>query len=152
MDVCMVYYSRAVNVSCYDTFAKDLKQIRDVSQKKNEIQGITGFLIYDEGYFSQVLEGQFSSVSNIFSSIENNKMHDNIEILSFTSIKNRKFSAWSMYDSMSDIIDKKHVVDLRMQFLRNHKNLFMPSGPIFRDLIYSIAQEAGSNRSVAQAI
>lgn len=72
-----------------------LEEILDVSQINNARLGITGMLLYVDGGFLQVLEGEESPVSNLLNKIESDKRHWNTHILWRRSAE-PIFRGWSM--------------------------------------------------------
>ncbi|MCM5662797.1 BLUF domain-containing protein [Galbibacter mesophilus] len=85
----------------YSTASKNLKHddFRDIlheANKFNEKHSITGCLIYHEGYFMQLLEGNKDHVESIYQQIKLDKRHSNLKIM-FTGFKSgRIFDEWSM--------------------------------------------------------
>ena len=74
----------------------DLAAILDVSANSNKRRSVTGILLYDKGYFGQILEGTRSAVEETWGRIKNDSRHHNIELLGVTEIKKRRFPEWSM--------------------------------------------------------
>ena len=74
----------------------DIAAILDVSRANNELDGITGVLVFNGTHFLQCLEGGRGAVSKRFISIANDKRHHNVEILEFVPIAERRFAQWTM--------------------------------------------------------
>ena len=74
----------------------DLTAILDVSANSNKRRSVTGILLYDKGYFGQILEGNRSAVEETWGRIKNDSRHHNIELLGVSEIKERRFPEWSM--------------------------------------------------------
>lgn len=69
-----------------------LKQCRD----SNKLNGITGMLLYLQGKFIQVLEGEKAMVETLYSNIKEDSRHTRIiTVMQGTSPK-RLFSGWTM--------------------------------------------------------
>lgn len=66
------------------------------SQRNNTERGITGVLCYSDDIFLQVLEGGRDDVCEIFNAIVRDNRHNNVRILSFEEIEERKFGGWTM--------------------------------------------------------
>ena len=66
------------------------------ASKKNEPNGLTGMLIYCEGNFVQVLEGEPEVVEAIYARILNDLRHKEIIEVSHQSIDQRSLGHWSM--------------------------------------------------------
>jgi hypothetical protein len=74
----------------------DLLKMLTISVKNNTLTNVTGFLIYVEGRFIQVLEGKKTDVEFIFDKILNNNTHHQITVIERHNIKKRNFETWSM--------------------------------------------------------
>ena len=74
----------------------ELKDILDISAERNEPVGITGMLLYAEGCFIQVLEGEAESVDATYARIERDQRHFNLILLERKEITARSFAQWSM--------------------------------------------------------
>lgn len=72
----------------------------------NAYDDITGVLIYQDQIFFQVIEGRRDKILRLFSKIELDPRHTEVEQLWLHPISQRKFSDWSMarmdYDGMKD--------------------------------------------------
>jgi len=88
----IVYLSSASKLLTED----ELKEIVDTSIKNNIRLGITGMMLYNEGNFIQVLEGEEEIVKNRYSIIEQDSRHLGILVLTDGHIENRTFPDWSM--------------------------------------------------------
>lgn len=76
--------------------AEDLSALLTGSRERNERNGITGMLLYKDGYFMQAFEGEWPSVSKLRSRIEFDPRHRGIVILLDGPIVHREFPNWSM--------------------------------------------------------
>ena len=74
----------------------DLLDILKTSRKNNKKNDISGMLLYDNGSFIQVLEGEDSMVDNTFINIQNDERHNNILLMQNRDINSREFEDWSM--------------------------------------------------------
>ena len=74
----------------------ELVNLLNVARDKNKKYDITGMLLYCEGTFMQVIEGDKDSLSLIYSAIEQDTRHKNIIKLATGKIDKRKFPDWSM--------------------------------------------------------
>ena len=62
----------------------------------NKLSNVTGLLVFVDGMFLQVLEGEESTVKNIFETIKNDKRHSHINIWFESNVKDRAFPNWEM--------------------------------------------------------
>ena len=81
-----------------DYFAvDDLIKVLNTSRIHNKRRGITGVLIYNKGYFLQILEGDMTIVNTLFyERILKDKRHEKISVLSQGPIEQRDFTNWDM--------------------------------------------------------
>lgn len=88
----LVYMSHAVKPFSTDELMSLLRQCR----KGNQINGITGVLLYFNECFLQVLEGKEEEVNKAFLKLKRDPRHRNIVELERSYIKVREFPNWSM--------------------------------------------------------
>lgn len=74
----------------------DLLELLTQSRERNLKHNITGVLLYSEGTFMQVLEGERDDVYKIYGSIEQDLRHRNIIKLITGPADQRVFPNWSM--------------------------------------------------------
>nr|WP_255518073.1 BLUF domain-containing protein [Fulvivirga sp. M361] len=75
---------------------KDLKEISRVSSSNNAKEGISGMLLYVEGEFLQLLEGEKEKVLTTFSRISIDGRHTDINIICESHQKQRQFEEWNI--------------------------------------------------------
>lgn len=73
-----------------------LNQILQTARINNQQLGITGMLLYSEGSFVQLLEGEEEKVKETFNKISQDPRHYNIEVVIETNAANRYFPQWQM--------------------------------------------------------
>lgn len=76
--------------------ADDLKNILTTARENNASLNITGMLLYHDGNFIQVLEGEQETVNTIFEKISRDPRHTNIIRVVQEPIRERLFTGWSM--------------------------------------------------------
>ena len=88
----VIYVSKAA-----DTFDEnEMLKILNTARKVNAEQGITGFLIFNNGYFMQMLEGRKELVDDLLEKITKDKRHSDVRIILRTENQLRLFDQWSM--------------------------------------------------------
>jgi hypothetical protein len=87
-----IYASAAV----HDFSAAELTELLEVARNNNDRLGVTGLLLYVEGNFFQVLEGEPRAVSQIYESIGRDQRHTHVTQIISESISRRVFTEWSM--------------------------------------------------------
>ena len=89
----LIYKSTAINNLTPD----HLKNILESAITFNQTVGITGCLIYFNGFFVQFLEGSQENVEQLFyERISNDKRHTNIQLLKTGTHANHIFKQWNM--------------------------------------------------------
>lgn len=73
-----------------------LRAILESSVRHNTPQAVTGMLLYANGAFMQVLEGDEAAVAETMSRIRADTRHHNIYELYSSTIDHREFGAWNM--------------------------------------------------------
>jgi diguanylate cyclase (GGDEF)-like protein/PAS domain S-box-containing protein len=88
----VIYVSRA-----RDPMSEDqLKALLEKSRHNNREVGVTGFLIYQDGYFMQMLEGQQELVDPLMARIARDPRHHDPSVIIRGQAKRRLFTDWSM--------------------------------------------------------
>jgi len=75
---------------------EDLVELLRQARATNEKHQLTGMLLYKNSHFMQVLEGDESSVMEIFEKIIEDRRHKNIDTLRAEYISHRSFPDWTM--------------------------------------------------------
>ena len=97
----LVYESTAAQSMTDDV----LQEILQEARRKNEERDITGLLLYAQGRFMQVLEGPEAAVRELYTSIQKDDRHTNVETLMTTSTTARTFPAWAMGLKRPEIVE-----------------------------------------------
>ncbi|MTW21003.1 ABC transporter substrate-binding protein [Allochromatium palmeri] len=92
-----------------------LRALLHESREFNRAQGITGFLLYFNESFMQILEGQRSRVQAVLERIRRDPRHQNLHIVFEDGIDKRLFVDWSM-----GFRDMEHMT--RTHFLRGENS------------------------------
>ena len=74
----------------------DLQALLEKSRANNARNGITGMLLYENGSFFQILEGQESAVSQVFKTIGQDTTHERVVTIIREPIAKRAFGEWTM--------------------------------------------------------
>ena len=91
MLVRLLYASRAV-----DTTPEAIEEILKQSRQHNPECGITGILCFGGGIFLQALEGGRMAVSELFGHIQRDPRHQDVMLLHYQEISERRFAGWTM--------------------------------------------------------
>lgn len=74
----------------------ELKEILTKSRQNNAAHLLTGMLLYSEGSFVQVLEGDATALDHTYKKIKRDKRHKNLIELAEGELAERIFPFWSM--------------------------------------------------------
>lgn len=88
----LIYVSSAVRPFTDTALTDLLAQARE----KNSKLEITGMLLYKDGNFMQVLEGEETTVRQLYATILNDPRHHKLVLLDTGNLAERRFSDWSM--------------------------------------------------------
>lgn len=91
MLVRLLYASRAV-----DTSPDAIEAILLKSRQHNPECGITGILCYGGGIFLQAIEGGRMAVSELYGHIQKDPRHNDVVLLHYEEIAERRFGGWTM--------------------------------------------------------
>ena len=58
--------------------------------------GVTGALLYSDGWFAQVLEGELDAVQRTFERIQRDPRHGDVVVLEAKRVETRMFGLWDM--------------------------------------------------------
>ncbi len=126
----LTYASTALKEWSPEDLLKLLKECRTNNGAKN----ITGILLYANGTFFQVLEGDEATVSSVFHMIEHDKRHKDVTLIQKEKITERAFPYWSMgfdkidakelskMDGLNDFFEH----DFTPSGFASHKNIIGP--------------------------
>ncbi|MBO0357861.1 BLUF domain-containing protein [Hymenobacter sp. BT186] len=88
----IIYMSRGVRPMNEEELLTLLEQAR----RENERQGITGALVYGDGQFMQIIEGEESVLAALYAKLLQDSWHINVVKLADKQIGQRSFQDWSM--------------------------------------------------------
>ncbi len=74
----------------------ELLQILKQARVNNTAKGVTGLLIYYDGSFLQLLEGEQQAVQQTYDIIAKDMRHSRINIIGTQEVEERSFADWSM--------------------------------------------------------
>ena len=92
----LVYVSRNRIDAELPGLLREIGGILDLSRSRNAEAGITGALMYNDGCFAQVLEGEHDVLQDTFERIQCDERHDQVCLLGLERVEARGFGNWSM--------------------------------------------------------
>lgn len=96
----LVYVSTACGPLCDEDLARLLEQ----SRERNKRNGITGMLLFKDGRFIQLLEGQEENVQKVYCSIARDERHHSVQLLWSRYVQYREFPDWTMgFQNVDDL-------------------------------------------------
>ena len=76
--------------------ATELEEMLVESRIRNRAHGITGVLLFVEGAFLQILEGEKDDVDSLMERIQRDPRHHGIKVFYEEDVDERAFESWSM--------------------------------------------------------
>lgn len=76
--------------------AETLKEMLIRFRQNNEANNITGMMLFSEGSFLQVLEGEDNQMDTLIKKIKKDPRHHSLVQIAAGSLKERMFGKWSM--------------------------------------------------------
>ena len=73
-----------------------LEQILTDARAGNELRNVTGALVYVDGVFFQILEGDEDVVRNLMTSIASDSRHHSVKVVYEAEVDARAFESWRM--------------------------------------------------------
>lgn len=131
----IVYMSDSQLGATTDSALHAVDDILAVARKRNAAADVTGALLFTEGRFVQVLEGERDKVHEIFERICADKRHSNPEILSAQYSDRRRFKEWSMAFVGDDAVLHSKFADAPLASLGKR-----PTGDLLLDFMLELAQ------------
>jgi hypothetical protein len=92
----LAYFSRNAIEGNGPEIQTQIAQILASARRNNATHGVTGALLFSDGCFAQVLEGQRCNVEGVFESIQCDPRHCDVTILHLHEVERRSFGEWSM--------------------------------------------------------
>ncbi|PSC06882.1 blue light sensor protein [Alsobacter soli] len=75
---------------------KAIKQILQASIRNNARDGVTGYMVFDDRVFAQILEGEEAVVARTYARIGADPRHGDLILLDRTTEPRRAFPNWAM--------------------------------------------------------
>ena len=135
----IIYTSRASRA--FDR--AEMRQLCDLSTKRNTEDDVTGLFLYDGIRFLQALEGKQSVVEAAMSRIENDERHYDIVFMHKAAIDAREFPSWSMDTPLNPD-------DVAEEFVEKVKaDVSAVTDPSMRAMFIGLAKLAATSRNRA---
>ena len=125
---------------------KDLVDILCSSRKNNKNLLVTGALVYNKGYFLQMLEGERETVEALFNVIEDDARHEKTNCFFRGEVQNRMFPDWYMGFFQHEVDESLVLSDLVNFYDSQH-----PASQFFVEKLLEVQGKLQIHQSTAQA-
>lgn len=131
-----------VSLAAHPMSDDELKDILSVARQNNEQLGVTGMLLYRDGFFIQALEGEEKVVKDLYESIRQDPRHHHVVTVDVHPITERVFVGWHMgFNKITD-----HAIegldDAYTDFLNNPNAAYFTDKPDrAKTLLYSFRNQ-----------
>lgn len=95
-DQVMVYQTIYSSESATPMQAAELEELLEHARSSNARKGITGALVYVDGVFLQILEGDTQIIHELMARIARDVRHETVTVLKQGEIPSPSFSDWKM--------------------------------------------------------
>ncbi len=85
-----------VSTARADLGEADIEQIVETAARNNALRDLTGMLMYADGQFMQMLEGEETVIDALLDKLRLDPRHHDLTVLERAAIENRSFADWSM--------------------------------------------------------
>lgn len=130
----LIYASQSVHY-----FAKpEINTLVNHANERNRALGITGILIYLDGEFIQLLEGEKDKVHFLMAMIEKDSRHHSINILKQHEIEKRQFKQWNMASQFMTKSLMSYILAEQISFPTKLTNLFLEREGLAENMMIKI--------------
>lgn len=112
----LIYASKRTELFSKDT----IKSTFLAAQERNNERGISGFVVYSNNCFLQIIEGSEESINTLYNNIVSDSRHTNILLLGFKQLSHRDFEKWNL-----GLIDDNKIIQNYL-YKNTGKKLFLP--------------------------
>ena len=92
----MPYHLTYRSIAIPEITVEQIEDILKTARSFNSKNDVSGCLIFSKGYFIQLLEGSKDNIKELMDSIDADKRHTNVDILSEGETEERIFKTWDM--------------------------------------------------------
>ena len=118
----------------------DIHKMLQKAKYFNKVKKITGLIIYHKSQFIQLIEGDKDAINSLYSSIQADKRHYDVETLLSKSSNQSLWNEWSMafYD-FSDPVDQNNYLRLLLESSFENANKKEKNSPVLSTLRENIS-------------
>lgn len=92
----LTYFSRSLIRGPSWFVEGEISRFLALARERNRMLLITGALLFSEGCFAQILEGEAEDLNTLFPSIQADPRHDGVTLMQRGQIAQRAFAGWDM--------------------------------------------------------
>lgn len=146
MDIALLYRCKVRSASNLAMQAGSLAEFHAQTREFAVRNGISGFHLNANGCCYHVLEGDFATVTSLFSRVLGDGQFTDIELISSAPITSREFQEWSAASVASFSRNHAPSVLLKINLLHDYTERFGKPKPVLRDILARIAGEMAADR------
>lgn len=98
---------------------EEIQEILNNTEKNNNKKNITGVLLYSEGNFLQVLEGEKETLNELYTTIKDDNRHRNLIKILQKEIEENQFDSYICNFSAMDTSNKSTEVEAYLTHVEN---------------------------------
>lgn len=88
----LIYVSQATSSIQLD----EIENILEASRANNQVEQVTGMLMYKDRLFLQILEGEKDHVFSVYNRVKDDSRHQGVQIIEELEVPKRQFDQWIM--------------------------------------------------------
>lgn len=88
----LIYVSQATSSIQLD----EIENILEASRANNQVEQVTGMLMYKDRLFVQILEGEKDHVFSVYNRVKDDSRHQGVQIIEELEVPKRQFDQWIM--------------------------------------------------------
>jgi hypothetical protein len=140
----LIYFSRLNLAADATSRTREIGEITRQAQKKNEFAVITSFLIVEQNFAAQIIEGERLSVNDTFGRIGADPRHRDVQIVEWREIVKREFVnsfTTAVRSPVNDVLFQK--AGLLPMFQRG-----TPKGAVIHSLAVTLQAESMTKQGI----
>lgn len=97
-----------VSTADHPLSAPEIDHLLERARARNEVEGVTGVLLYSRGNFMQFIEGSAAGMATVYAAITADPLHHGIIELVNEPRTSREFAEWAMAFRSVDALGVEH--------------------------------------------
>ncbi len=92
----LTYFSRSLIRGPAWFVEGEISRLLSLARERNRMLQVTGTMLFSDGCFAQILEGEGEDLNTLFPSIQADPRHEGVTVLQRGQISERAFGGWDM--------------------------------------------------------